>query len=263
MAGGSSESGRSVTSKVLALLFAFESGRRSLSLSELAETAGLPLSTTHRLVGELVESGALARDPQGRVQLGIRLWELGQNAGRALRDTAHPFVQDLFSLTGETAHLAIREGHEVLYIDRVYGTKRVPRASRVGGRLPMHATAVGKVILAFEEDWVRDAYFNRHLEQPTAFTHINPARLADELAQIRDQGYATTAEEVRLGSASIAVPVFHTGRIGAGLGLVVLSSQAGTMLRHLPTLRGISAQIERATAHIPLETLRASAKISG
>jgi hypothetical protein len=55
--------------------------------------------------------------------------------------------------------------------------------------------------------------------------------------------------------------VFHTGRIGAGLGIVVLSSQAGGMLRHLPTLRGISAQIERATAHIPLETLRASATI--
>lgn len=261
MAGGSSEPGRTVTSKALAILFAFESGRRSLSLSELAEAANLPLSTTHRLVGELVDSGALARDPQGRIQLGIRLWELGQNAGRALRDTARPYLQDLFSLTGETSHLAIREGHEVLYIDRIYGTKRVPRASRVGGRLPMHATAVGKVILAFEEDWVRDAYFNRQLEQPTAFTHVNPARLADELVQIREQGYATTAEEVRLGSASLAVPVFHSGRIGAGLGIVVLSSQAGGMLRHLPTLRGISAQIERATAHIPLETLRASATI--
>ncbi|WP_430296823.1 IclR family transcriptional regulator [Sinomonas sp. B1-1] len=263
MAGGSNEPGRTVTSKSLAILFAFESGRRSLSLSELAEAAHLPLSTTHRLVAELVEWGALARDPQGRIQLGLRLWELGQNAGRALRDTAHPFIQDLFSLTGETAHLAIREGHEVLYIDRIYGTRRVPRASRVGGRLPMHATAVGKVILAYEEDWVRDAYFHRHLEQPTAYTHVNPARLAEELVQIRDQGYATTAEEMRLGSASIAVPVFHTGRIGAGLGIVVLSSQAGTMLRHLPTLRGISAQIERATAHIPLETLRASAKIGG
>ncbi|WP_413251054.1 helix-turn-helix domain-containing protein [Sinomonas flava] len=95
MAGGSNEPGRTVTSKSLAILFAFESGRRSLSLSELAEAAHLPLSTTHRLVAELVEWGALARDPQGRIQLGLRLWELGQNAGRALRDTAHPFIQDL------------------------------------------------------------------------------------------------------------------------------------------------------------------------
>ena len=261
MAGGSSEPGRTVTSKVLALLFAFESGRRSMSLSELADAAQLPLSTTHRLVGELVDSGALARDPQGRIQLGIRLRELGQHAGRALRDAARPYLQDLFSLTGETSHLAIREGHEVLYIDRIYGTKRVPRASRVGGRLPMHATAVGKVILAFEEAWVRDAYLQRHLEMPTAFTHANPERLAEELVQIREQGYATTAEEMRLGSASIAVPIFHTGRVGAGLGIVVASAQASTMSRHLPTLRGISAQIERATAHIPLETLRATAAL--
>ena len=258
MAGGSREAGRSVTSRVLAILEAFEQSRAALSLTEIAEGSGLPLSTAHRLVAELTDWGFLSRGANGRYQLGIRLWELAQNAGRQLRDAARPFVQDLFSLTGETSQLAVREGHEVLYIERIYGTKRVPRASRVGGRLPMHATAVGKVILAYEEDWVRTAYLNRQLERPTAHTHIVPGRLAEELEQIREQGYATTLEEVRLGSCSIAVPVFHTGRIGAGLGLVLLTSQAGTMTRHLPALRGVSAQIERATAHIPLESLLGS-----
>jgi DNA-binding IclR family transcriptional regulator len=255
MAGGSREPGRSVTSKVLAILEAFESSRGALSLTDIAEKSGLPLSTTHRLVNELTDWGFLSREPNGRYQLGIRLWELAQNTGRQLRDAAQPYVQDLFSLTGETAHLAVRAGHEVLYIDRVYGSKRVPRASRVGGRLPMHATAVGKVILAFEDDWVRDAYLNRDLERPTAHTHIDPRKFAEELGQIRAQGYATTLEEVRLGSCSIAVPVFHTGRIGAGLGLVLPTLHASTMTRHLPVLKGISAQIERATARIPLETL--------
>ena len=255
MAGGSREPGRSVTSKVLAILEAFEKSRGSLSLTDIAHSSGLPLSTTHRLVNELTESGFLSRGVNDRYQLGIRLWELAQNTGRQLRETARPYVQDLFSLTGETSHLAIRAGHEVLYIDRVYGSKRVPRASRVGGRLPMHATAVGKVILAFDEDWVRDAYLNRQLERHTAFTHIDPQKLAAELEQVREQGYATTLEEVRLGSCSIGVPVFHTGRLGAALGLVVDSSQASTMTRHLPVLKGISAQIERATARIPLETL--------
>jgi DNA-binding IclR family transcriptional regulator len=255
MAGGSREPGRSVTSKVLAILEAFETSRGALSLTDIAGKSGLPLSTTHRLVNELTDWGFLSREPNGRYQLGIRLWELAQNTGRQLRDAARPYVQDLFSLTGETAHLAIRAGHEVLYIDRVYGSKRVPRASRVGGRLPMHATAVGKVILAFEDDWVRDAYLNRDLERPTAHTHIDPRRFADELGQIREQGYATTMEEMRLGSCSIAVPVFHTGRIGAGLGLVLPSSHASTMTRHLPVLKGTSSRIERATARIPLETL--------
>ncbi|WP_166875538.1 IclR family transcriptional regulator [Salinibacterium sp. ZJ450] len=257
MAGGNSEPGRTVTTKVLAILEAFEQSRGALTLTEIAESSGMPLSTAHRLVTELTEWGLLFRGAQGRYQLGIRLWELAQNAWRPLRETARPFIQDLFSLTGETAHLAVREGNEVLYIDRVYGSKRVPRASRVGGRLPMHATAVGKVILAFEEEWVRSAYLDRGLEHRTAHTHVEPRLLAEELAQIREQGYATTLEEVRLGSCSIAVPVFHSGRVGAGLGLVMLSTQAATMVRHLPTLRGVSAQIERATAHIPLEAFLA------
>jgi DNA-binding IclR family transcriptional regulator len=258
MAGGSREQGRTVTSKVLSILEAFEKSHGALSLTEISEGSGLPLSTTHRLVAELSDWGFLNRGATGRYQLGIRLWELAQHAGRQLREAARPFVQDLFSLTGETAQLAIREGHEVLYIERMYGTKRVPRASRVGGRLPMHATAVGKAILAFEEDWVRQTYLNRQLERTTPHTHANPRRLAEELDQIREQGYATTLEEARLGSCSIAVPVFHTGRIGAGLGLVMASSQGGSMTRYLPALKGVSAQIERATAHIPLESLLGS-----
>lgn len=262
MAGGGNEPGRTVTSKILAILGVFENTRRSLSLTEVSEMSGVPLSTTHRLVGELVEWGFLSRGPNGRIQLGIRLWAIAQNAGRQLRETARPLVQDLFSLTGETSQLAVRDGNSALYIDRVYGTKRVPRASRVGGRLPLHATAVGKVILAFEEDWVRDAYLMRDLEQPTQHTHTNAHRLADELARIAEQGYATTLEEMRLGSCSIAVPVFHTGRLGCAIGLVIPSAQAGSMLRHLPTLKGVSAQIERTTAHIPLETLMGSVRES-
>ncbi|GGC78192.1 transcriptional regulator [Tersicoccus solisilvae] len=255
MSGGSREPGRTVTSRVLAVLEAFETERRSLTLTEIADHAQLPLSTAHRLVGELTDWGMLSRNAAGRYQVGIRLWELAQNAGRALRETARPFLQDLYSLTGETAHLAVRQGGEALYIDRVYGTKRVPRAARVGGRLPLHATAVGKVLLAFEEDWVREAYLAGDLEQRTAHTHVHPGRLADELVRIRAQGYATTAGEVREGSCSIAVPVFHTGRLGAAIGVVMPSNQADTMHRYLPTLRGVSGRLERATAHIPLETL--------
>jgi DNA-binding IclR family transcriptional regulator len=235
--------GRTVTSKVLALLDAFEGGSAALTLSDLAAHADLPLPTAHRLAGELLEWGALERDRQGRYVVGLRLWEVAQSAGRQLRETARPHLQDLFSLTQETAHLAIREGHEALYIDRVYSSKRVPRASRVGGRLPLHATAVGKVLLAQEEDWVREAYLQRPLEASTSRTHVNPARLAEELAQVRQQGYATTAEEVRPGSCSIAVPV-GTEPGGAALGLVMLSNQAANMTRHLPALRGIAQRIE-------------------
>lgn len=240
------EPGRSVTSKVLAILGAFETGRAALTLTEVAARADLPLPTAHRLVGELVAWGALERDETGRYAVGLRLWEVAQNASRQLRDSARPFLQDLFSLTQETAHLAIREGHEALYIDRVYSSKRVPRASRVGGRLPLHATAVGKVLLAHEEPWLQEAYVTRRLEAPTSRTQVHPRRLLQELAAIRERGFATTYEEVRPGSASVAVPVLDGEHAPAAIGLVLLSTQADQMTRHLPVLRGVAARLQPA-----------------
>lgn len=256
MAGGSSEPGRSVTSKVLAILEVFETQLRPLSQGQIVELTGLPQSTAHRLLFELVAWGALSRDDNGRYQVGMRLWELGQHAGRQLRDISRPFIQDLHLLTRETAQLAIRDGSDALYIERVYSSKRVPRASRVGGRLPLHATAVGKILLAYEEDWVREALLRQGLHAVSPHTHVDPARLRDELAKVKEQGFATTTEEVRAGVCSIAVPVFHRdGPVGAGLGLVMASANSGNMTRHLPTLRGVSCQIELATGHVPLSTI--------
>src|SRR5690606_20571721 len=211
MAGGVSQPGQTVTGRVLSILAVFERGLAPRSLTEIAAETGLALSTAHRLVKELEEWDALQRDANGRYQIGIRLWELGQHGGRQVRDIARPLLQDLYSLTQETVHIAIRENTDVLYIDRVYGTRRVPQASRVGGRLPLHATAVGKVILAFEEEWVRESVLAQPLVRRTAGTHVDPARLRVELATARERGYAVTRDEVRVGTASIAVPVFQRG----------------------------------------------------
>ena len=245
--------GRSVTSKVLAVLAAFESGAPSLSLTEIAQATGMPKPTAHRLVGELTDWGALDRDADGRYRVGLRIWEVAQNAGRQLRDAARPFLQDLFTFTQETSHLAIRDGHEALYIERVYSSKRVPRASRVGGRLPLHATAVGKVLLAYEDGWLQEAYVRRALEAPTRYTHVNPRKLLEELRVIRERGYATTIEEVRPGSCSIAVPVRGQADVApASIGLVMLTTHATHMERHLPALRGVAARIDAEIGrHLP------------
>jgi len=245
--------GRSVASKVLAILEVFEALGLSLNLTQISDATGLPISTTHRLAREMVDWGALDRDANGRYYVGLRLWEVAQNGGGQLRHTVRPFLQDLFSLTQETSHLAIRQGHEALYIDRVYSSKRVPRASRVGGRLPLHATAVGKVLLAYEDTWVRDAYIGRALESPTTRTHVTPSRLVEELATIRDKGYATTLEEARLGACSIAVPVMgEEGRAKASIGLVMFSTQATKMTGHLPVLTGVAHRIEAAVSRYPV-----------
>lgn len=245
--GGEHASRSSVASRVLSVLAAFETTTGALSLTEIAESTGLPLATAHRLVKEMAGWGALERHPtSGRYRVGMRLWEVAQNAGRQLRDAARPYLQDLHSLTGETAHLAVREGDEALYIDRLYSSTRVPRASRVGGRLPLHATAVGKVLLASEEAWFQEAYVHGELARPTRYTHVQPDKLLGELAMIRQRGWATTVEEVRPGSCSIAVPVGQGSQAAASIGLVMLSTRAGTMERHLPAMRGIADRIERA-----------------
>lgn len=246
------QAGRTVTSRILAILEAFEANGPTLTLSQVSEHTLIPVSTVHRLMGELEDWGALARDDNGRYQVGLRLWGLAQSGGLRLRDTARPFLQDLFSLTQESAHLAIREGNEALYVDRIYSSKRVPRASRIGGRLPLHATAVGKVLLAYEAPWFRDAYLQEHLEARTQRTHVNPDGLARELAQIADQGFAITNEEVRAGACSIAVPVGgRPDATEAAIGLVLLATQSSTMIRQLPVLKGTASRIEAAIARYP------------
>ncbi len=238
------------------MLAAFEGVSGAMSHSEIVAITGLAPATAHRLLGELESWGALQRDARGRYQVGIRLWELGQNAGRQLREVARPLLQDLYSFTKETSHIAIRHRAEVLYVDRVYGTKRVPQASRVGGRLPMHATAVGKAILAYEEEWVRDAILSHNLEARTQFTHVDPLVVRAELDDIKDRGFATTREEVRLGSCSIAVPLFdRNGHVGAALGIVMQPVPLKELERHVPVLRAIAKQIEARTGGIPFSSL--------
>lgn len=256
MAGGARTPGQSVTSKVLAILAAFEAGPAALSLTDVAQRSGVPLSTTHRIVGELEAWGAVHRDPGGGYRIGMRLWELGQNAGRQMRERARPILQDLFGLTQETTHLAIRSGPDVLYVDRIYSSKRVPRAARVGGRLPLHVSAVGKVLLAHEDEWFRETYLLRDLEALTPRSRVDPAVLRAELRQIVEQGYALAEQEARVESSSIAVPVFRRGGpVGGGVGLVVAAGQGPALTRFLPALRAAAADIERVTAPFALSTI--------
>jgi DNA-binding IclR family transcriptional regulator len=247
MSGGSREPGRTVTSKVLALLGAFDAAHPQLTLTDLARRSGVPLSTAHRLVAELEEWQALSRDADGRLRVGLRLWELGQLAPSRLVSLAHPWLQELFVTTGENVHLAVRDGLEVLYVDKVYGRRAVPIVSRTGGRLPMHPTGVVNALLAYEPDWFVKSYLARKLERPTPHTIIEPGRLARELAAVRAQGYAFTYEEMTLGSCSAAAPILVDGRAVAAVGVVVSSRRARELPRLIDPLRNAAAGIAKAS----------------
>jgi DNA-binding IclR family transcriptional regulator len=242
----------SVAARALAVLAAFESTTGPLTVARIAQRSRLPLSTTYRLVHELETWGGLDRLDDGTYQVGMRIWELGQLAGRRLRDTAHPFLQDFFDLTHENVHIAVREGTQVLYLDKLYGSRKVPIVSRVGGRLPLHTTAVGRVLLAAEPQWFIDAYVERELEAPTERTLVDPQGLKDAIADVAAHGFSVTVNQVRVGSCSIAMPVVVDGQCVAALGVVIEATRSGEARRFLPLLKSTAERVRSAlVAHPP------------
>ena len=139
-----------------------------------------------------------------------------------LREVAALFLQDLYAATFATIHLAVRDGRRVLHLDRLSGQRSVPVVSRTGSRLAMHATGVGKVLLAHAPEDVQ-AKILSSLRRITPYTVTQPTRLRVQLSQIRADGYATTTEEMTLGACSVAVPVCRGDEVVAALGIVVPS----------------------------------------
>jgi DNA-binding IclR family transcriptional regulator len=224
MAGNTSTPGASVTSRALAVLGAFDEHHRRLTLTDLAQRARLPLPTTHRLVGELVSWGALARTAAGDYVVGRRIWDIGLLAPvqTGLRQLASPYLHDLYGATLATVHLAVRDGTEVLYVERLSGHASVPIVSTIGSRLPLHATGVGKVLLAHAPPQVQREVL-ADLPRITPYTITQPGLLRRQLGRVLREDYATTVEEMSLGGCSIAVPIRRGADVIASLGMVVPS----------------------------------------
>ena len=216
---------RSVAARLFGILDAFASpaAATSLSLTAIAQRAGIPLSTTHRLVAEWVTWGGLARQDDGRYSLGMRLWEVGVQtpSARNLRTIALPFLEDLYETTREHVHLAILDGRDALYVEKLSGHHAVRVISRVGGRLPLHFTGVGLVLLAYAPIDVVQAYLSSTLERFQPHTVTSPDELRKRLAGIRAQDIAHMSEEMTPGSSSIAAPIRdRTGQVIAAVSVV-------------------------------------------
>ncbi|RJQ74689.1 IclR family transcriptional regulator [Pseudonocardiaceae bacterium YIM PH 21723] len=246
MAGNSSQPGRSVTIRALTLLSTFDATHQRQTLSEMSRRSGFPLTTTHRLVGDLEEWGAVERDADGSYHIGLRLWELGMftPANAQLRELAMPYMQELYETTRENVHLAVRDRFDALYLDRLSGHRSVPVVSRAGSRLPMHATAVGKALLAHQSQAFVQYFCQRPLSRNTRYTITEPGRLVRELAEVRRRGYAQTVEEMTLGACSVAVPIRdNEGVATAAVGIVVHSVRAD-LPKLVPSLMQAAQSIE-------------------
>ncbi|HEY6790317.1 MAG TPA: IclR family transcriptional regulator [Trebonia sp.] len=231
------------------ILSAFTPDRPCLALTELARRSGLPLTTAHRLIATLLEAGLLERDGAGCYHIGLRLWEVASLMpyNRGLRDVALPFMEDLSQVTHENVQLGVREGSELLILERINGRQAVPVTNRVGGRIPMHPSAAGRVMLAFAPPEVQEAVLGSSLERFTPYTITAPAELRAILADVRAQGYAITDREVTDDAVSVAAPIrYLDGSVAAALALVVQAgpaSPAGLVPLVQAAVRGISRSL--------------------
>ena len=221
-----------------------------LPLSELARRSGVPKASVHRLAGELVEWGLLERaEPGGGYRLGLLLFEMGQRVSRqrVLRDAALPHMEALLAATGETVHLAIADGTDVLYVEKLPGPRPVDEPSHVAGRLPLHATATGKVLLAFGPQRVVTDLLRIGLPRITPRTTTSPGLLTAQLARVREERLAVEVEETRLGHGSLAVPVSDGGAVVAALAVTAPTAR-GPLRRHAPALRAAALGASRGLA---------------
>jgi DNA-binding IclR family transcriptional regulator len=213
-----------VLARALRLLGTFSERHPAMTLSELSRRSGLPVSTVHRMAGELLAWGALERDDVGRYRIGLRLWEVAALAprGQGLRERALPFLEDLSQITRENVQLAVREGTELVFVERIAGSGAVPVLTRVGGRFALTATGVGLVLLAHAPDDVREDVLGGPIPRFTEYTVTDPARLRELLADVRGNGYSISDRQVTDDALSVGAPIRDArGTVVAAVSLVV------------------------------------------
>jgi DNA-binding IclR family transcriptional regulator len=239
-----------VLGRALQILGAFSAQRPAMCLSDLSRHADLPVSTVHRMVGELVAWGALERGDDGCYRIGLRLWEVGALAPRStgLREVALPFLEDLAHVTRENVQLAVREGTEVVFVERIAGTGAVGVLTRVGGRFALTATGVGLVLLAHAPADVQEEVLAGPIERYTPRTVTDPLELRRMLADVRACGFAVSDRQVTMDALSVAAPVLDAqDRVVAAVSLVV---RHDTVAPHTlqPLLHTNARAISRALA---------------
>jgi DNA-binding IclR family transcriptional regulator len=231
MAGNCTDVGRSVTSKVTAILSTFSDGG-AFSLTEIARLAGLPISTAHRLTNELESCEMLERAADGHFRVGTQLRRIASHA-RYVRPTFHDrarrVMDDLAAATGRcVVRIGLLEGMQVNYLERAPGNRPVS-VGLLAGTMPVHASAMGRALLAFASPQVAGALVAQGLPAYTPYTCTSPDELRHALAVIRLTRVAVCRHEYDPLTSSVAVPVFGAG--GGVVAALELSLRDGTDLR--------------------------------
>jgi DNA-binding IclR family transcriptional regulator len=213
-----------VIERLMQLLDLLADHQDPISLKDLAALSGLHPSTAHRILNDLVAVRLVDRTEPGLYRLGMRLLELGNlvKARINVRDIALEPMRKLHRLTGQTVNLAVRQGDEIIYIERAFSERSGMQVVRsIGGRAPLHLTSTGKLFLAFDDPVAARAYASRtELAGNTRNSITALPVLEKELAEARRCGYARDNEELELGVRCMSAPIRDdSGRLVAGLSL--------------------------------------------
>ena len=196
--------------KMMGILECFSTVNRHLSLAQIATLAGLPRPTAHRMLSAMKEIGFIEQDARSSSYgLGIRLFELG-NIALANMDIlreAKPFMDHLSKLTGESSHLGVFNGFEVIVVEREGPAERQSRGIQPSEASPAPCTGVGKALLAFQRAEVIQQVISAGLKVYTTTTISNPEGLRTELAAIRARGYAIDDSEHQVWVRCVAAPI--------------------------------------------------------
>ncbi|MER5686360.1 IclR family transcriptional regulator [Streptomyces sp. NPDC002205] len=203
--------------RAIALLNTFGPHDQQLTLTQLAERTGLSKSTALRLLNTLRDGGLVTRTGTTYV-LGERLRELaatavephGPTVSDQLREVAMPFLMDLYTLSGQTVHLAMLSGLDVVYLEKLTGHSRVRSPSQVGARCPAVCTAVGKAMLAHANHTTVQSVL-RNIPRLTPYSLTTAPDILGSIARARSDGFARDHQEALLGLTCVAAPVMTDG----------------------------------------------------
>jgi DNA-binding IclR family transcriptional regulator len=239
------------------LIDVLASREEAISLKEISEKAGLHLSTTHRLLNDLATGRFVDRPQPGSYRLGMRLLELGNLVKSRLnvRDAALVPMRELHKLIQQPVNLSMRQGDEIVYIERTYSERSGMQVVRaIGGRAPLHLTSVGKLFLAADDPQRVRAYATRTgLSGHTKNSLTQLTALERELSKVRQYGNAHDNEELELGVRCMAAGIYDDqGTLVAGLSI---SAPAGRMDEQwLPKLQTTAREISITLGHKPDST---------
>ena len=245
--------GESSIARAVRIFTAFTPHDRTLQVSEIAHRANLHIATASRLIAELTAHGLLERGPNREVRVGVRMWELASRASPTLtlRDAAMPYLEDLHAVVGHHAQLGVLDGLDVLFLERLSARDAVINYSRIAGRLPLHISSSGHVLLAYAPTEMQERVLSHPLQRYTSATATTPATMRAALAKTCRQGFALLPGHVHPKATGIAAPVRNAlNEVVAAISVIVPNDERAST--HISALlaaaRGVSRTISSGTA---------------